>query len=223
MNDRRAACLLAALAVIVFGSGCGQVAASPASPATAAAPLPSPTSAAPATPTPGSVIPTPIVTDPGGVAAAIGGLVIPGGERLLPAYLPPGLSASVRTHKADPSYQRDSYEVTYTDDLHTREITLSVDAGANPPPATDPNHSQGDIQFRSVRALYTVYDTTAATSQRYLMWPDMKGGARLPPRRIRPDRERVLPGRELAAACMTGTGGAVAVDGLNQPTRAPVP
>lgn len=172
MNHRTATCLLAGLAAIVFVSGCGQVAASPVS---AAPSRPSPASATPATPTPGSVIPTPIVTDPAGVAVAIGDIVIPGGERLLPAYVPPGMSASVRTHKADPSYQKDSYEVTYTDELHTREITLSVDAGATPPPATDPNHSQRDIQFRSVRTLYTVFDTTAATSQRYLLWPDVKG------------------------------------------------
>ncbi|HYW22664.1 MAG TPA: hypothetical protein VE953_00785 [Terriglobales bacterium] len=172
MNDPRATSLLAGLAAIVFVSGCGQVAASPA---TAPPPPPSPTSVVPATPTPANVIPTPIVTDPGGVAAAIAGLVIPGGERLLPADVPPGMSASVRTHKADRGYPMDSYVVTYTDDLHTREITLSVDAGANPPPATDPNHSQSYIQFRGVRTLYTIFDTTAPTSQRYLLWPDEKG------------------------------------------------
>jgi len=169
MNEPRATWLLAGLAAIVLVAGCGQVAASPAPP------RPSPTSAAPATPTPRNVIPTPIVTDPGGVAGAIGALVITGGERLLPAYVPPGMSASVRASKADPSYPKDTYEVSYTDDLHTREITLSVNAGATPPLATDPNHRQSDIQFRGVRTLYTVFDTTAATSQRYLLWPDLKG------------------------------------------------
>jgi hypothetical protein len=172
MNDRWTTCLLGALGAIVVISGCGVVETSPTG---AAQPRPAPTTAAAATPTPGRVIPGPIATDPGGVAAAISEIVIPGGERLLPAYLPAGMSASVQAHKADPGYQKDWYEVTYTDDLHTRDITISVDAGANPPPATDPNHSQGHLQFRGVRTLYTVFDTTAPTSARYLLWPDDKG------------------------------------------------
>jgi hypothetical protein len=173
MNNRRATCLLATVAAIVMVSGCGRVATTPS---TAAPPQPASMTAAAATPTPSNVIPTPIATDPGGVAAAIGEIVIrDGGERLLPAYVPPGMSASVRTHKADANYQRDWYEVTYTDDLHTREIALSVDAGANPPPVTGPNPGSSHIQFRGARTQYTIYDTTAPTSQRYLMWPDEKG------------------------------------------------
>lgn len=178
MNDRRATCLLAALAAIGLVSGCGRVAASPT---TATQPRPAPTTAAAATPTPGNVVPRPIVTDPGGVAGALGEIVITGGERVLPAYVPPGMTASVRTHRADLSYQKDWYEVTYADDLHTREITLSVNAGANPPPVTGPNPGSSHLEFRGVRTLYTVYDTTAPMSQRYLMWPDEKGIATGPP------------------------------------------
>lgn len=171
MKDRSVTCLLAALAAIVVVSGCGRVATAPA---TTASPRLSPTIAATATPTPNRVIPSPIVTDPGGVAAAIGEIVVPGGARLLPAYVPPGMSAIVRT------YQQ-SYAVTYTDDLHTREVTLSVNAGANPPPVTGPNPSSSHLLFRGVRTQYTIYDTTAPMSHRYLLWPDEKGIATGPP------------------------------------------
>ena len=178
MNDRRPTCLLAALAAIVFVSGCGRVATSPA---TTAPPRPAPTSAAAATPTPGGGIPKPIATDPGGVAAVIGEIVIPGGQPLLPAYVPPGMSASVRTYQGQGVVHGDAYNVTYTDDTHTTEITLSVNAGANPPPVTGPNPGSSHITFRGARTQYTVYDTTAPTSQRYLMWPDDKGIATGPP------------------------------------------
>jgi hypothetical protein len=171
MKERTATCLLAALAAIGAISGCGTVAGSPA---TTAPPRLSPTIAVRATPSPISVLPSPIVTDPGGVAGAIGEILVPGGERLLPAYVPPGMSAIVTTHEH-------SYTVTYTDDLHAREVTLSVNAGANPPPSTGPNPSQSHLQFRGVRTLYTVYDTTAPMSQRYLLWPDEKGIASGPP------------------------------------------
>jgi hypothetical protein len=171
MRDRVVTCLLAALGAIMLVSGCGTVAPSPA---TTAASRTSPAVAATATPAPHSVLPSPIVTDPGGVAAAIGQVVVPGGARLLPAYVPAGMSAIVRAY---PQY----YTVTYSDDPHEREFTLEVNAGANPPPAIGPNHSQSFLDFRGVRTLYTVFDTTAPTSQRYLEWPDEKGIATGPP------------------------------------------
>ena len=42
----------------------------------------------------------------------------------------------------------------------------------NPPMMTGSNGSQSYQQFRGVRTLYTVYDTTAPLSQRYLLWQE---------------------------------------------------
>jgi len=165
MNDRRVSLLPAALAAMVLLAGCGTVATS----SPTGAPRTSPT-AAPVTPTPGrpSGIPSPIVTDPGGVTAAIGEIALPDGARLLPAYLPSGMTATVRTYQ-------NAYAVTYTDDLHTRVVDLSVNTGFNPALLSGDRWSQSYQQFRGVRTLYTVYDTTAPLSQRYLLWPSEKG------------------------------------------------
>jgi hypothetical protein len=133
MSDRSATRLLALLASIVVVSGCGTVATSRS---TAAQPRPAPTTAAPTTPTPNNVMPGPISTDPGGVAAAIGEIVVPAGTRLVPAYVPPSMSAIVRRYPG--GVKGEAYSVTYTDEVHTREITLSVNNGATPPPATSP-------------------------------------------------------------------------------------
>jgi hypothetical protein len=108
------------------------------------------------------------------VAAVIRTVDAGGAARLLPTDLPPGMSAVVRTFPH-------SYLVTYSDDLHTRMISISVNAGANPPPITGGSGSQTHRTFQGRRALYTVYDTTAPLSQRYLMWPDDKGIASAPP------------------------------------------
>jgi hypothetical protein len=109
-----------------------------------------------------------VVTDLAGVAVSISGTVVPGGDRLLPGYLPSGLTASVTVYP-------NSYSVTYDDDQHTREISLLVNVGANPPPATAPGRSSTYIQFRGRRASYVVYDATAPLSLRHLLWPDEKG------------------------------------------------
>ena len=42
----------------------------------------------------------------------------------------------------------------------------------NPPPLTGAAGSQTYRQFRGVMAEYTVYDTTAPMSQRYLLWQE---------------------------------------------------
>jgi hypothetical protein len=165
MNDRRVTCLPAALTAIVLVAGCGTVA--PSAPTGTPRTSPTVASVTPAPSRPGG-IPSPIVTDPGAVTAAIGAIDVPGGTRLLPAYLPPGMTATVRTYPH-------AYQVTYTDDLVTRIVDLAVNAGANPPPITGSNGSQTYQQFRGARTLYTVYDTTAPLSQRYLLWPSEKG------------------------------------------------
>jgi hypothetical protein len=72
------------------------------------------------------------------------------------------MSASVTASPA-------TYAVDYADDLRTRQIHLSAVAFENPPPILG-NGSQANIWFRTVRTLYTVYDGTSATSQRYLLW-----------------------------------------------------
>jgi hypothetical protein len=64
-----------------------------------------------------------------------------------------------------------SYEIDYTDDQHTREIHLAVNEGVNPPPHVS-NGSQTYPAFRGARTLYTVYDTTAPLSMRYLLWQE---------------------------------------------------
>ena len=172
MNDRRVPCLPAAAVAIVLVAACGTV----ASPTPTSTPQPSPAVAASGTPTPNrpAGIPSPIVTDPGGVATAIGDITVPGGARLLPAYIPSGMTATVRTYQ-------NAYAVTYVDDLHTRVVDFSVNVGANPALLTGANWSQSYQQFRGVRTLYTVYDTTAPLSQRYLLWPSEKGIATGPP------------------------------------------
>ena len=92
-------------------------------------------------------------------------VVTAGDPRLLPRYVPGGMSATV---SATPI----GYEVSYTDDLHTRDLLLAVNQGMNPPPLTGVAGSQTYPQFRGVRALYTVYDTTAPMSRRYLAWQE---------------------------------------------------
>ena len=63
------------------------------------------------------------------------------------------------------------YTVVYTDDLHTKELSLTDTFGVNPPPQ-GPNGLSDSRQFRGVRATYVVYDTTAPASKRYLLWDE---------------------------------------------------
>lgn len=167
MTNPRLTCLPAALAAIALAASCGSPATSAGTPQPTASPRPS-IPVATATPNRVSDLPSPVVTAREGVAAAVGVTVLTGAPKLVPAYIPSGMTATVR---ATPQ----SYTVQYTDDLHTREIGFQVNVGSNPPPVTGPNGSSTHIQFRGVRTQYTVYDTTAPLSQRYLLWPDVKG------------------------------------------------
>ncbi|HEY4026155.1 MAG TPA: hypothetical protein VGO86_06965 [Candidatus Dormibacteraeota bacterium] len=182
MTDRTAPHLLTALAVTLLLAGCGSVATSAPS-ATAATPS---TAVTPSTtPTPVlSASPGPVVTQPAGVAAVVGSTVTAGNPRLLPAHLPAGMSATVRASQA-------TYTVTYTDDLHTREIDLAVAAGGNPPPYVG-NGSTTYIQFRGARTSYVVYDTTAPMSKRYLLWLEPGAWSRMPSESPQPGIEYFL-------------------------------
>jgi hypothetical protein len=162
MTDRPVLSLLTALAMPLLLAGCGTVARSAPSATAATTPSAAATRTA-GTPTPDpNAYPSPIVTTPDAVAGIVRSTVTAGNPRLLPTYLPPGMSASVTASPA-------TYAVDYADDLHTRQIHLSAVAFENPPPILG-NGSQANIRFRTVRTLYTVYDGTSATSQRYLLW-----------------------------------------------------
>jgi hypothetical protein len=170
MTDRPAPALLAAVAMTLLLGGCG-TAARPAASGAAAKPSAAPTIAATsaadtravATPIPyPDAYPSPIATTPDAVAAIVRSAVTAGNPRLLPAYLPPGMSASVTASPA-------TYLVDYEDDLHTRHIHLSAEAFENPPPILG-DGTQTYVRFRGERALYAVYDRTSAKSLRYLLW-----------------------------------------------------
>jgi hypothetical protein len=63
------------------------------------------------------------------------------------------------------------YTVVYSDDLHTRNVNLTDRFGVNPPlPAG--NGASATRQFRGARTVYFIYDASAPTSQRYLMWDE---------------------------------------------------
>ena len=157
--------LAAALAIMML-AGCSGATSGPSatiqpSPAltTSAAPVPSHTPK-------GIPIPTTTVVATDDPAAVIKSTVTAGDPRLLPSYVPAGMSSSsVRVSSG-------SYTVSYTDDQHTRNLTLAVNVGANPPPVTGTHGRETEPQFRGVKATYVVYDTTAATSQRYLTWQE---------------------------------------------------
>jgi len=164
MIDRRLIDLPAAMAIVMLAGCSGGTSGSPPttqpSPVTtSAAPIPSHTPK-------GIPIPTATVVATSDPAAVVRATVTAGDPRLLPTYVPAGMSSfSVRISPI-------SYTISYTDDQHTRDVLLAVNTGANPPPITGSNGSQTHPQFRGVRALYQVYDATAATSQRYLLWQE---------------------------------------------------
>lgn len=166
MNHRCMTCVPAALAATVLLAGCGSVATARST--VTAQPSPAVTGSAPPTPTPtpkGIPIPTLTVAPAADPAAAIRATVTAGDPRLLPAYVPSGMSVTVRVSPI-------SYTLRYTDDLHTRDLVLDVNGGVNPPPVTAPNGSQSNRQFRGVRTVYAVYDAAAPLSQRYLWWQE---------------------------------------------------
>lgn len=104
------------------------------------------------------------------LTALVDGLstVTAGDQRLLLSYVPSGMMAAVRALTA-------SYTIVYTDDQHTRTITLSVNEGVNPPPPRtnfNPNGTGTSMTFRGVTTSYVVYDTAAPLSQRHLLWQE---------------------------------------------------
>ena len=115
--------LFAVMTAALLAAACGVV---------SSAPSPTPIAQAPAatgTPAPGQVagVPTPVTPATGDPAAVVRSTVTAGSPRLLATYVPSGMTATITAVPA-------SYEVTYTDDLHTRTLTLDVNEGANPPP-----------------------------------------------------------------------------------------
>ena len=115
-----------------------------------------------ASPSPRSTLPTPVAVPADQVPALVRQVVTGVNPRLLPSFVPSGLTATVRASGGD-------YTVTYTDDLHTRSVSLII-TQPNPPPA--PNGRISMIQFRGARAGYSVTDTTAALSARVLFWTE---------------------------------------------------
>jgi hypothetical protein len=162
IRTRHAALVLAAVATALLAAGCGSIprpATSAAQRSTAPAVAPSPAPAATPLPTPAAV------ADP---AAVVRETVTAGDPRLLPSYVPSGMTPALLASAS-------SFAVDYADDQHTRSIHLSLNEGANPPPArtiSNPNGTGTSITFRGVSTSYVVYDTTAPLSQRYLMWQE---------------------------------------------------
>lgn len=161
MIERTASSRLLACAVAaVLLAACGSVSALPSPAPVPASPTPRPASPA-ATPT--STF-GPFQTGTTEQAAAFVAATVPADRvRLMPASIPAGMSARV-------TMTADGYQVDYADDLHTKQITLAGRFGMNPPPPVGGHAVSSYRQFRGVRASYVVYDSTAPTSQRYLLW-----------------------------------------------------
>ncbi|HVC75661.1 MAG TPA: hypothetical protein VND96_03995 [Candidatus Micrarchaeaceae archaeon] len=85
-----------------------------------------------------------------------------------PVLLPQSFSGTFDAQLADTS--PDSFSVLYESDLRDKMITLSLNEGPNPPPATDPHARLTTVRFRGVAARYQVYDATSPVSIRWLMW-----------------------------------------------------
>ena len=97
-------------------------------------------------------------------AKAVAATVTAGSPRLLPTYVPPGLTGSAQARAA-------TYTVTYADSKRTRQVVLMVNAGASPPPVAG-GGTVTQRQFRGVTAQYGVYDTASSMSRRYLLWQE---------------------------------------------------
>lgn len=85
--------------------------------------------------------------------------------RLVPAYVPADMTASVRLIDDGANFS-----VVYSDDTHRRSITIGA-IMANPPPV-GPNGGQWRITFRGQSASYWIYDATAPLSLRNLTWTE---------------------------------------------------
>lgn len=85
-----------------------------------------------------------------------------------PVLLPQSFPGTFDAQSANTS--PDSFSVFYESDLRDKMITLSLNEGPNPPPATDPHARLTMVTFRGVTAQYRVYDTTSPVSMRWLMW-----------------------------------------------------
>ena len=105
--------------------------------------------------------PTPVAMPADQVAQAVATGTTGIDPRLVPTYVPAGMTATVTTGAGELS-------IHYTDDTHQRTITFAA-VIANPPPG-DANTRNTTLTFRGQQASYQVYDVTAPLSQRYLMW-----------------------------------------------------
>lgn len=152
---------LAVLAAVAL-AGCAGAGTTPAARSATAAPRTSSAvpAASPAARPTTAPRPTPVDGDP----AAIVRQSIPADWlRLLPAWVPAGMAP--RT-----TVSGDGYVVVWADDLHTKEVSFT-DILANPSLPTGSGISTTRL-VRGVRATYFIYDRTAPTSQRYLMWDE---------------------------------------------------
>lgn len=149
------------VAAVALLTACGTVTGSPSH----ASPSAGPTRAAATAPSP-SPPSSPPVAQPTGSPDQISSLIAAQAPsdwpRLLPSWFPAPMMARA-------SVTPDGYQVTYADDLHTKEVIFTVGMGVNPPdPSSDA--TSGSRQFRGVRAEYVVYQASVPTSQRYLHW-----------------------------------------------------
>jgi hypothetical protein len=169
--------LLGVAAATLLLAGCG----GPGVPGSPAAARSTPASSAPAPPQ-ASASPSPkgvpivqqppTIGTPEAARTALRRAVTPGNPSLVPGHVPPGMSATVDVSNF-------GYLVTYTDDLHTKQIGLGDDVGQNPPPMGAAGQSSVR-QFRGARADYVVYDATAPMSRRHLTWLEPGDWGRLP-------------------------------------------
>lgn len=149
------------VAAVALLTACAAVTGSPSPVSRSAGPSRPPVTAS--SPSPPSPQPSALPTGgPDQISAVIAAQVPSDWPRLLPSWFPAPMVARA-------TVTADGYQVTYGDDLHTREVTFSAGMGVNPPGPTS-DATSGIRQFRGVRANYVVYQPAVATSQRYLHW-----------------------------------------------------
>ena len=147
------------LAAVVFVGCSGVGGSTPLATEPPAAPRAAPSGTHSAPP---SARPTP---DAGNPAAIVGRSIPADLPRLVPSGTPAGMTSRTTVGS-------DWYVVLYVDDPHTKEIYFTDEFGVNPPPQTSPHAVSARPQFRGVTATYVVYDGSAPTSERYLMWDE---------------------------------------------------
>jgi len=106
-------------------------------------------------------LPSPITTSPDQARALIARTVTGVSPLVLPAYLPPGLTATVRSTST-------SIDVTYASAAGDRQVRLAT-VVPNPPPL-GPNGARTSPAFRGGPSLYQVNDRGQPAGQRLLIW-----------------------------------------------------